>query len=853
MKIRIILLCLALAGTSFAQNELDYFLPEGLKFNADIPTPSEVLGHEIGELHITHDKLIRYMEALDEASDRVSIEITGYTHEKRPLFLVAFSSPENQNKLEKIRKDHLASIDPLANQNTARDEFLIVQLGYSVHGNEASGVNAAPIVAYYLAACENENVLKLLEKSVILLDPCLNPDGVNRFASWVNSHKSLHNNPDPNSIEFREASPGSRTNHYWYDLNRDWLLLQHPESQARINAFHQWKPQVLTDHHEMGGSSTFFFQPGVKSRSNPIIPESNYILTQKLGMFHTAALDRIGSLYFTEEVFDDFYFGKGSSYPDLNAAIGILFEQASSRGHIQETAYGIMSFAFTIRNQVAVSLSTIEGAWDIRKDLQYNQADYFRSALKEAETDRIKAYVFGSSNDPLRTSMMIDILLQHQVEVLTLKKDFPTATQNFMAEESYVIMCQQPQYRMIRTLMEKVTNFMDSTFYDISGWTLPLAMGINYAELEARDLTKIQTGKALNKAPGIKGSISKGIATQAYLFECDPYLSQKALYQLMDKNILAKISSEPFTITDEDGNTTTFDYGTILIPTQVQNIGGQELQSFMYNLAHENGLNVQAVNSAYTISGPDLGSGSFHFLKKPSIVMLTGGGVSSREAGQIWHLFDTRYNIPITLIDIDGFNRMDIAKYNTMILPSGSYTELGEKGTEKLKSWIQNGGKVVALKSANSFLKSAGIINYSTQSAGEYEPDNKKFKAFANRRKDYIGRNIPGSIFEANLDLTHPLGYGFNSKNISIFKNTSSFIAPSDNAYANPLYYTGNPLQSGYINQQNLEGLKESMVVLPHSVGRGKVISFFDDPTFRGYFAGEHKLLMNAIFFGEMF
>jgi len=853
MKFRILFLLLAVASTSFAQNELDYFLPKGLTFNPNIPTPSEILGHEIGEFHITHDKLIRYMKALDEASDRVSIEITGYTNEKRPLMLVSFTSSENQNKLDKIRKDHLASIDPLANKNTVRNEFLIVQLGYSVHGNEASGLNAAPVVAYYLAACEDDAVTKMLEKSVILIDPCLNPDGSNRFASWVNSHKSLHNNPDPNSIEFREAQPGSRTNHYWVDLNRDWLLLQQDESKARVNAFHRWKPQVLTDHHEMGGNSSFFFQPGVKSRSNPIVPESNYVLTQKIGTYHSKALDKIGSLYFTEDVFDDFYFGKGSSYPDVNASIGILFEQASSRGHAKETTAGIMSFAYTIRNQVTVSLSTIEAAWNIRKELQYNQVQFFETAIEEAKASRVKAYIFGSSNDPLRTSMMVDILLQHRINVLHLKRDISIDKLNFSANDAYVVNCEQAQYRMIRTLMEKVTDFVDSTFYDISGWTLPLAFGVPYAELEARDLARVQTGKPLFKAPGISGTINKGIASQAYMFEWDPYLAPKALYQLLNQGILAKVSSKPFTLIKEDGESLNFDYGTIMIPIQPQKVTGQALQSLMYNIAHENGLHIYPVNTAYTITGPDLGSSGFRFLQKPKVFMFTGGSTSSREAGQIWHLFDTKFNIPVTLGDIKRFSSLDLSRYNTLIMPGGSYSELGEKGTEKLKTWIRGGGKIIALKSANSYLKKAGIIKYSAKSAGKYEDDKKKFKPFSQRRKDYVGRSIPGSIFEAHLDLTHPLGYGYNTTYISIFKNSSAFVAPSSNPYGNPLYYTKDPLQSGFINQQNLEGLKESVVVLSHSYGRGKVISFLDDPTFRGYFAGEHKLLMNAVFFGGMF
>ncbi len=845
MKTRLLLLLLSVTGLTFSQTNLEYYLPDNLTFNPEIPKPSEVIGHGIGEYHITHDKLVKYMEVLASKSDRVSIEITGYSHEQRPLMLVIFTAPENHDNLEKIRKDHLASIDPLGNKNTVREEFMITQLGYSVHGNEPSGVNAAPIVAYYLAACENDEVIKMLDKSVILLDPCLNPDGVNRFASWVNSHKSLHNNPDPNSIEFSEAWPGSRSNHYWYDLNRDWMFLQHPESQARIQAFHRWMPQVLTDHHEMGSSSTFFFQPGVRTRNNPIIPDGNFQITQVIGTYHARALDKIGSLYWTEETFDDFYFGKGSCYPDVNGGIGILFEQASTRGHERETPYGNMTFSFTIRNQVTVSLSTLQAAWEIRKELQMNQEDFFTSALKEADKAPVKGYIFTSPKDPMRASMMIDILLQHKIKLSPLTKEASIAGKVFSEESSFVILSKQAQYRMIRALMEKVTDFLDSTFYDISGWTLPLAMGVDYAELSDKDLERIKTGRELTQAPGTKGTIPPDLADQAYLFEWDPYLAPKALYQLLNSGFIVKVSNRPFTFTNNSGDRQSFGYGTIMIPVQPQKIAGQKLQSFLYNLANEHGLDIHPINSAFTIDGPDLGSGQLSFIEKPRVIMMSGGRISSSTIGQIWHMFDTRFRIPVTLADVDRFSGIDMSKYNTLIL-AGS---MNQSDVDKLKGWIREGGKVLALGSGNDFLKSAGIISFDYKPAGEYPKDDSKFRPFAMRSYDNIGRRIPGTIFEAHLDLTHPLGYGYNSDKISIFKNSSRFIAPSSNPYGNPLYFTSDPLQSGFIDDQNLEGLKESVSIQSYSFGRGSIVSFFDDPFYRGYFANEHKLFFNAMFF----
>lgn len=849
MKTLLSLFLALIASAAVAQFSIKDYLGDGHRFNDQIPEPAEVIGHEIGEYHISYDKLIRYMEVLAESSDRVSLEIIGYSHELRPLMNVIITDPENHSRLDKIRQDHLASIDPEANKNLVRDEYLIVQLGYSVHGNEPSGVNAAPLIAYYLAAGEDNLINEMLKKSVIIIEPGLNPDGIDRFASWVNSRRSLHNNPDLNSIEFSEPWPGSRSNHYWYDLNRDWLFLQHPESQARIQAFHRWLPHVLTDHHEMGSSSTFFFQPGVKSRNNPLIPESNYALTQRIGTYHARALDEIGSLYWTEDTFDDFYFGKGSAYPDLNGGIGILFEQASSRGHLRESPYGELSFPFTIRNQVRVSLSTLQASWDLRKELQFHQENFYTSALEEAEAALVKGYLFTCPQDPMRTRMMIELLLQHQIRVEPLNQDIQVNGNTYPASSSFLIRSKQPHYRTIRTLMERMTAFADSTFYDISTWNLPLAMGAQYDELEAKDISRIRTGKALSAAPGISGQMETEPAQQAYVFEWHPYLSPKALYQILSAGLLAKVANQPFTVSTDRGENRSYDYGAILIPVERQALDSRELSALLYNLAIENGLDIRGIQSAYTTAGPDLGSSNFSFLQLPRVLMMTGGSVSSREAGQIWHLFDTRFTIPVTLADVNDFGQIDLNRYNTLILPGGSYREWNQNETDQLKEWIRSGGKVIALKSANDFLKRAGLIQFDYKQGGDYPQPDTKFQPYALRRAAYTGRSIPGSQFEAHLDLTHPLGYGYTSSRISLFKNSTSFIEPSSTPWENPLYYTREPRLSGYINEQNLEGLKESVVVQSYRAGRGRIISFFDDPFFRAYFAGQHKLFFNALYF----
>lgn len=828
-----------------AQEKLDYYLPDNVTYNPDIPTPEEVIGHQIGEFHITYDKLFRYMEKLAEASDRVSMEVIGYTHEKQALMLVSFTSPGNQGKLDKLREDHLSSIDPASNTNNDREEPLVVWLGYTIHGNEASGINAAPVVAYYLAAAEDENLTGMLDNTIILMDPCLNPDGANRFATWVNSHRSMNNVSDPNSIEFSEAWPGSRSNHYWFDLNRDWMFLQHPESQSRIAAFQKWKPHVLTDHHEMGSSSTFFFQPGVPSRANPIVPESNIRMTEKLGEYHAAYLDEIGSLYYSEENFDDYYFGKGSAYPDVNGGIGILFEQAATRGHIRETPYGLMPFAHAIRNQVTASFSSFEGAWKIRQELLLHQKDFFKTALDEADRSAIKGYVFGGHVDIQRTNMMVDNLQQHDIDVYPLKKSITVNGKEFTEGVSYVIPTKQNQYRMIRGLMELVTEFADSTFYDISGWTLPLAMGVPYAELDARLMDNIQMDEETANLDFAEGELIGEIPKTGYLFTTEPYLASTAIYELLDKGLIMKISTDKFSF-NNGKESMEFPSGTVFIPVQPQSLKGAELHRIMNLTARKNGITIYSVNSSYTVKGPDLGSGGFSFLEKPSILMLTGGGNRSSSVGQSWFLLDKRFNIPVTLADADRFASMDLSRYNTIIL-TGS---IGS-GTESLKEWIRSGGNVVALGSGNSFLRSTDVISYTTVKREQQEDeDEPKIKPYSERRRARIGQSIPGTIFDARLDLTHPISYGYTSRELSIFKRSTEFIEPSGNPYANPVYFTDDPLQSGFVNDENLERLKGSVSVMTHSYGRGSIISFYDDPTFRAYFAGLHKLFMNAILFG---
>ena len=378
-----LLLFISLISFSQTNYDLNYFLKNHDTYNQNIPKPSNfTLGNkEIGSSHISHDRLVQYMFALANSSDRITLINRGETYEGRPLILLIITSKKNHQNLESIRKEHLS-----LNSTKIIDDFsempIVIYQGYSIHGNEPSGSNAAMLYAYHLAASNNKELLNSLDKSIILLDPSMNPDGLQRFAHWANTNKGEILNPDSNDREFDENWPRGRTNHYWFDMNRDWLPVQLPESEVRIKTFHNWSPNILTDHHEMGTNSTFFYQPGIPSRVNPLTPKKNQILTEEIGKFHAKNLSEIGSLFYSEEDYDDFYYGKGSTFPDINGSIGILFEQGSSRGHLQESVNGPLSFPFTIKNQLTVSLSTLEASIKMKDSILSYQYDFFKNSKK---------------------------------------------------------------------------------------------------------------------------------------------------------------------------------------------------------------------------------------------------------------------------------------------------------------------------------------------------------------------------------------------------------------------------------------------------------------------------------------
>lgn len=832
--------------------DLKYYLPDGVTYNPAIPKPKDIIFHEVGEWHVTHDRLVNYMKAIAAAApDRVKLEVTGYTYESRPQLLLIFTSSKNHQNLEQIRQQHVQLTDASKSGSLTIDNMpAVIWIGHSIHGNEPSGSNASLLSAYYLAAAQGKQIDELLENVVILFDPSFNPDGLNRFATWANQHKSKNLVTDPSSREFNEVWPGGRYNHYWFDLNRDWLPAVHIESQNRLRKFHEWKPNILTDHHEQGSNATFFFQPGVPSRVNPLTPEKNQEITAKIAKYHAAFLDRIGSLYFTKENYDDFYYGKGSTYPDINGAIGILFEQASSRGHAQQTTNGILRFPFTIRNQFTTTLSTLEAAKGMRKELLAYQRDFYQSVVEEGAAAPVKAYVFGNRNDKTKAAIFAEMLIRHKIEVYELNNNLNADVQSYQPAfekgNAYVVPGNQSQHRLIRAIFEKTLQYKDSLFYDVTAWTMPLAFGLSYAALNASKFNSGMLGKKLEKLNPSAGNLIGGKTNYAYLMEWNELYAPRALFELMESGIVAKVATRSFTMALEGANKN-FSYGTISIPVQAQSIDAQKLYETIKAVTERNGITTYSVSTGNVTGGSDLGSSKMVSITKPSVAMLTGQGVNALDAGEIWYLLDQQFNLPSTHLDISIFNRVDISKYNTLIMVSGNYGDLHK---EKLRTWIQAGGTLIVTEEAVQWAAQNGLTNITFKKIKGQ--DSTAILPYVEKEFRDGAQRMNGTIFRAEVDITHPLAFGYTVPYVDLFKSNSIFPEKNKNPYSNPYIYKDKPLQSGFITKANYDAVKNSAAVMVNTLGTGRVISIADNPNFRAFWLGGTKLFMNAIFFGNI-
>ena len=815
----------------------DYFYGKYAPFDTSIPTPADFLGHEIGERHTRHDQMVWYFKKISELSDKATFMEYGKSHEGRPLTMLIISHPDNLRNLKQIQTEHLSQINADPKKEINADLPVIINMGYSVHGNEPSTSEAALLTAYTLIASQNAEILKYIKNAVIFIDPVINPDGRERHSQWANMHRSKNLVADKFDAEHNEFWPRGRGNHYWFDLNRDWLLAIHPESRAKLEWYHQWYPNVIGDFHEMGTNSTFFFEPMKTNGSDkPIMPKENYgQLTDVFAAYFVKYLDSIGSFYFTKEVFDGTYPGYGSSYGDLQGGLALLFEQASSRGHIQETALGNMTFAFTIRNQYVAGMATIEAAADNKSMLRKYSRDFFRSAVVNASVSGIAAYSFNGTHDHNRLRAFIDKLLIHKVRVYKDKSG-----------SGFVVPTGQPQYRMVQTFFETYNKYRDSVFYDASAWSLANFYNIKY---EAKSKLPI-IGDEITSLTQLDRTLVFEKSDYGYLLDWDDCNAAGALSHLQEAGVMTAVAFRPFSM-NTGSIVKEFNYGTIVIPVPKQLLSSDSVYKLMITAQMKYGVPIYSMKTGYSIAGIDVGSRHVRALETPKVLLLIGDGISSTEAGEVWHLMDQRTDLPITRVLVSQLAGLNLDRYKTLIMVSGNYSTLDSTKLSAIRTWVSKGNTLIAVGNAASHLIKQKTVREKLVEAPKKDSITESIP-FA-QAEEIIGKeSLGGAIFKVTLDPSHPVAFGYHQKELPVYKNNTVWLLPSENKFSTVSRYAEIPHIDGYISPINLSHyMKQSASVVVSPVGQGRAILFADNPNFRGSWYGTDRMFLNAVFFGN--
>jgi hypothetical protein len=824
---------LLLLSSSLSARSAGDYLPADADLDPAVPTPESILGWEVGDWHVGHDKLVYYMQSLAAASPRVSIREIGRTHEQRPLLQLIITSENNQGNVESLRRQHLGGNGPL-----------VVWLGYSVHGDEPSGSNASMLAAYYLAASRSEYVEQLLDGSIVLIDPSINPDGLDRFSSWANQNAAKVPVSDPATRQHNQNWPSARTNHYWFDLNRDWLPLVHPESRARIVEFHRWLPHVLTDHHEQGGRNPgYFFQPGVPSRQNPLTPAENFELTRALARYHAKAMDEAGQPYFTEDAYDDFYFGKGSTYPDINGSVGILFEQRAIRGQALETTNGIETFRQAIANQLRMSLSSLRGAWEMRDRLKQYQAGFHDKMMERAGNRKYAAWIIGDDGDPARARALLDVFDLHRIEYRALAETVRAGDHEFQPGHAWVLPARQKQFGLLEAMMEQRTQFEDNTFYDVSAWTQPLAYNLPFS--------------AVSRVPATEDPIESSSGTtpdsgaRAWLIPWNQLEAPALLQQLLDRGARVRTSKKPFTAQTDKG-LSPFQRGTLVVQAGIQDADRVDAIIETLNEAALGGLAIHSLQSTMTPSGPDFGASHFPIVRPVTPLILGGQGVSAYDTGSIWHLLDHRLGMAAALAEHVNLDRINLTPYTHLLMADGRFSQLSAADKKRIAQWVKDGGILVTSGRASIWAESLCFSGECPKEDQEEQQDRavepRPYSEYADDRARLV---IGGAIAATVADLSHPIAYGLQRPELPLFRQGTTELLPSENPYATPVRYTDQPLMAGYIGEQRLDSMRGQAAVIAEKQGDGLVVRFANNPLFRGFWRGTEKLFVNALYFGQ--
>ncbi|MBS1920760.1 MAG: zinc carboxypeptidase [Bacteroidetes bacterium] len=824
---------------------------------AQLKSPEEFLGYKIGSQFTPHWKIVNYFNHVAaNAPTMVKLQQYGATNEGRPLLLAFISSPENIQQLENIRMNNLrlanlAKGNPDGNREAAIEDNApaIVWLSYNVHGNEASSSEASMLTLYSLIDPSNVKTKEWLKNTVVVIDPCMNPDGRDRYVNWYNSVVGKNYNPQLSAREHREPWPGGRTNHYNFDLNRDWAWQTQKESQERLKVYNQWLPEVHVDYHEQGINAPYYFAPAAQPFHDVITPwQRDFQVT--IGKNNAKYFDQNSWLFFTKEEFDLFYPSYGDTYPTYNGSIGMTYEQAGGPagglGALKKEGDTLTLYDRAIHH-FTTSLSTIEIASQNAKKLISEFHKYFNEAVRNG-VGEYKTYVIKNTNGASqRINALTELFdkngIRYEISASDSKNifngyEYNTAkTGTFTVQAGDVVVSSyQPKSALIKALLEPQSRLVDSATYDISAWSLPYAYGLN--AFASKD--KISAAGMMSFSKVKNTGTSYG-----YVMPWAGVATAKVVSSLLQKGMVLRYAEDPF---EENG--IKFDRGAIIILKTSNQSLENNLWNIIRDVADANNIQLYPVTTGFVDKGYDFGSSKVHSFKAPKVAMLTGEGVNSESAGEVWYFFEQQLNYPLTLINAADANRINWNDFDEVILPGGNYRFLNDKAAlEAFKNWIDKGGKLIALENAVSQLASAdfGIKIKKEDSEKSDSGEYSDLKNYEDRDRDPISETIPGSILKVDLDNTHPLAFGYPDHYFTL-KMDNKIYEFLKNGGWNVGVIKKESQVSGFVGAKLKEKLKDGLLFGVQDMGRGTVTYLADDILFRNFWENGKLMFCNAVF-----
>ncbi|MBL7873056.1 MAG: zinc carboxypeptidase [Cyclobacteriaceae bacterium] len=837
-KLLLITITLFTFSSSFAQTALQ--------------SPSEFLGYNLGDRFTYHHRMVDYFKHVDEAVLNVQVMQYGETYEHRPLIYAIITSPENFKNLEQIRQDNLKRAGMAAGTPTTK--VAIVWLSYNVHGNEANSMEASMKTIYELVNPANAKTKEWLKNTVVIIDPCINPDGRDRFANFYNQYGNNPPNADPQGREHAEPWPRGRANHYLFDLNRDWAWETQTESQARIKIYNQWMPHIHVDYHEQGYNNPYYFAPAAEPLHDVITPWQKEF-QNTIGRNNAKYFDEQGWLYFTKERFDLFYPSYGDTYPTYSGAIGMTYEKGGiGAGLIVTTNEGDpMTLLDRITHHFTTGMATLETASLNAAKLNDEFEKYFKETIN-TPLSPYKTYVIKGDNNPDKLNKITAWLSTHNIQyglpnTGRAARGFDFQTQevtNFpLSTNDIIISISQPKGRFITAVFEPQSKLNDSITYDITAWNLMYSYGLKaYALNEKLSFSKPYQQKVV-------ANESVAAKPYAYIFRYESLNDVAFLGAMMQKGIKVRSSLKGFSL-----NNQTFDPGTLIV-TRRNNEGVADFDNVIQSLAKTHGRKINTTTTGYVDKGQDFGSSDVNYLKAPRIALLGGDQTSSLAHGEIWHFFEQQLHYPLTILGTDYFRNVDLWKYDVFIVPDGNYRMFDESTLSTLERWVSEGGRLIVIAGAvNAFAekKGYGLKEYANEDAkkqaekAEKEQKEKEGPVkYSEAERKGLSESIFGAIYKVTLDKSHPLAFGLGDSYYSLRTSERHYAYLEKSWNVGILKGKQKPVMgfAGYkINKQ----LENTLVFGIEDKGKGQIVYMVDNPMFRCFWENGKMIFSNAVF-----